>query len=516
MTRRDMANTNDALNGDGEGALLLVRGVSKSFPGVRALNRVHFNVRGGEVHALIGENGAGKSTLIKLISGVYAPDEGEIAVAGQSLPHAQPAAARAMGVQVVYQELDLVGPMTVAENICLGDFPTTNGHIDWTAARRRALDVMTKVGLEADPADLVEDLTVAEQQLVEIARALSSQVRVLILDEPTAALSQSEAEGLFAVIQDLKQHDVGIIYVSHRMEEIETLADRITVLRDGHRVMQVDRHQVSQRELVRAMVGRDVSELFPRTKAAPGEILLQVQNLSTGSGLTDVSFSLRAGEVLGAFGLVGSGLGILSRAVFGAVDPSNGSVTVAGRSPRHPSPRAARSLRLGLLTEDRKQDGLVLELSVGKNMTVAALASVSTAGWIRRRREQLRIRQMIERLRIRTPSPAHDVGLLSGGNQQKVLLARWLLTEPRVLLLTEPTRGVDVGAKAEVYKIIAEAAEQGMGVLILSTDVEEVSGICSRSIVLRRGQLVSELEGRGLTQEALLEAATGVHGQDAA
>jgi ribose transport system ATP-binding protein len=491
--------------------LIEVQAVTRSFPGVLALDEVDFGLEAGHVHALLGENGAGKSTLIKVLSGLYPPDSGEVYVSGEQLELGSPKASNAAGIRVVYQELNLVGPLSVRENICLGEFPRTRlGGIDWAATDERSRKALDRVGLDVDLEAPVEGMSIAEQQLIEISRALSREARILILDEPTSSLSRTEIERLFAVIRQLTARRTGVIYVTHRLEEVEELADEVTVLRDGRRVMKAARGDWTRMDIVRAMVGEELAELETDVQADYEREVLRVEGLRTESGLRDVDLTLYAGEVLGVFGLVGAGLEPLGRAIFGADPIEEGQITIASFEPTAQlTPRSARKRGLGFVTADRKHDGLIGELSVRKNITIAALDAYARVGWLNRRAEGRGARSMVDRLRIRTPSLAQTVSLLSGGNQQKALLARWLMTNPRVLILAEPTRGVDVGAKAEIYKLIDEVTVEGVGVLVLSTDAEEITKICDRALVLRHGQVVEDLKRSAITQEALVGAATG-------
>ena len=503
--------TPSAPEGSANGAgLLTARNVSRAFPGVQALDGVDFGLSGGHVHALLGENGAGKSTLIKVLTGLLVPDAGDVRLDGAPLPLGDPAAIREWGIRAVYQELNLVGPLSVRENICLGAFPRRRfGSIDWEAVDERTAAALRTVGLDVDPLRRVDDLSVAEQQLVEIARALSGAARVLILDEPTSSLSQTESDRLFDVVRQLTAEGVGVVYVTHRLDEVEILADEVTVLRDGKRVLEAEKGSWTRMDVVRAMVGQELAAFQSTHTQAVGRPVLEVRNLSTADGLRVDDLTVHAGEVVGAFGLVGSGLHTLGRAIFGGDPLVTGSVKIDQRERSRHTPRSSRRSGLGFLSEDRKRDGVISELSVRRNATVAALESFATAGWLDRRQEASRARGMVERLRIATPSMSQKMSFLSGGNQQKVLLARWLMTEPEVLMLAEPTRGVDVGAKAEIYRIVDEVTDSGMGILILSTDAEEITTVCDRAVVLRRGTVVAELGRSQLTQQALLGAATG-------
>jgi ribose transport system ATP-binding protein len=489
--------------------VLEMRGIRKVFPGVVALDDVDFDVRPGEVHALLGENGAGKSTLIKIIAGVYRRDGGSMRVNGQEVDFRDPAEALARGIKVVYQELDLVAELSVAENVFLGGYPKTpRGFIDFPALRELTRELLAELGLAIDPDLPVGELRVAEQQLVEIARALSRQARLIIMDEPTSALSPAEVNTLFAVIVRLKARGVAIVYVSHKLDEIYRIADRVTVFRDGKRVVTEDVRQTTPRQLVAWMVGRDLHDLFPKSEATIGRPLLIVDRLG-GSGLHDVSFTVHAGEIVGIFGLMGAGINTLGRIVFGAAQRDEGTVTLDCTVIRPNAPRDAIAKGMGLLTESRKEDGLVLPLSVRSNMTLAALGRFAALTWIKRRSETRAASEYVNLLGIKTPSLRQPVRYLSGGNQQKVLMARWLLRQDsmKLLILAEPTRGIDVGSKAEIYRLIDAMAQRGQGILFMSTEIPEILGIADRILVMREGQLTAEFARAAATQERLVAAA---------
>ena len=488
---------------------LEMHGIRKVFPGVVALDDVNFDVRAGEVHALLGENGAGKSTLIKIIAGVYQRDGGTMRVAGEEVNFRDPADALARGIKVVYQELDLVPELSVAENVFLGGYPRTpRGFVDFPALRARTRELLAELGLDIDPELPVGELRVAEQQLVEIARALSRQARLIVMDEPTSALSPSEVDTLFAVTERLMSRGVAIIYVSHKLDEIYRIADRVTVFRDGKRVVTEAVASTTPRQLVAWMVGRDLQDLFPKSEAVIGRPLLVVGGLS-GSGLSDVSFTVHAGEIVGIFGLMGAGINTLGRVVFGAAPRHGGVVTLDGRVVRPNAPRDAIAKGMGLLTESRKEDGLVLPLSVRSNMTLAALGRFADLTWIKRRSETNAAADYVDLLGIKTPSLQQPVRYLSGGNQQKVLMARWLLRQDsmKLLILAEPTRGIDVGSKAEIYRLIDAMAQRGMGILFMSTEIPEILGIADRILVMREGRITAEFSRAEATRERLVAAA---------
>jgi ribose transport system ATP-binding protein len=491
------------------GPVLEMHGIRKIFPGVIALDDVDFDVRPGEVHALLGENGAGKSTLIKIIAGVYRRDSGTMRVAGEEVDFRSPAEALARRIKVVYQELDLVPELSVAENVFLGGYPKTpRGLVDIAALRERTRSLLGELGLTIDPDLPVGELRVAEQQLVEIARALSRQARLIVMDEPTSALSPAEVDTLFGVIRQLKARGVAIIYVSHKLDEIYRIADRVTVFRDGKRVVIEDVRNTTPRQLVAWMVGRDLQDLFPKSQANLGRPLLVVDRLG-GSGLQDISFTVHAGEIVGIFGLMGAGINTLGRVIFGAAQRDAGTVTLDGQAVRPNAPRDAIARGIGLLTESRKEDGLVLPLSVRSNMTLAALGRFADLTWIKRRAETRAANDYVKILGIKTPSLRQPVRYLSGGNQQKVLMARWLLRQDslKLLILAEPTRGIDVGSKAEIYRLIDAMAQRGMGVVFMSTEIPEILGIPDRILVVREGRVTAEFSRAEATQERLVAAA---------
>ena len=491
--------------------VLEMHGIRKIFPGVVALDNVDFDVRAGEVHALLGENGAGKSTLIKIIAGVYRRDGGEMMVAGESVDFRSPADALDRRIKVVYQELDLVDELSVAENVFLGGYPRTpRGFVDFAALRERTKALLAELGQDFDPDLPVGELRVAEQQLVEIARALSRNARLIVMDEPTSALSPGEVDTLFAVIEQLKSRGVAIIYVSHKLDEIYRIANRVTVFRDGKRVVTEDVADTTPRQLVTWMVGRDLQDLFPKTASHPGRPLLEVANMD-GSGLRDISFTVHAGEIVGVFGLMGAGINTLGRVIFGAAQRDGGQVTLDGAAIRPNAPRDAIAKGMGLLTESRKEDGLILPLSVRNNMTLAALTRFADLTWIKGRAETRAAAEYVNVLGIKTPSLRQPVRYLSGGNQQKVLMARWLLRQDslKLLVLAEPTRGIDVGSKSEIYRLIDSMAQRGVGIVFMSTEIPEILGIADRVLVMHEGQITAEFPRAEATQERLVAAAAG-------
>jgi ribose transport system ATP-binding protein len=506
--------------------MLEIRAVSKSFPGVRALHAVSFTVEHGEVHALVGENGAGKSTLMKILSGAYTDFQGDLMLDGQPLVLGGPRDAQLRGIATIYQELNLIPELTVAENIFLGREPrTATGLLDVARMDDEARGLLDRLNLAIPPNRPVKWLRVGEQQLVEVAKALSLDARLLILDEPTSALSQAEIERLFAVIAALKAHGVTMIYISHKFDEIFRIADRVTVLRDGELVGTLPIAEADQPTLIRMMVGRDLSDLFPKSAAPIGAEALRVENLHlapegerAGRSLHDISFQVQRGEIVGIAGLMGAGRTELLEAVYGVYPERRvrGTVAVDGQPRRIASPRDAIRAGLAFVTEDRKTQSLILISSVAHNLTLAALNRFLRLNILRRREEDVAVQDSIEKLRIKTPSAGVAVDKLSGGNQQKVALAKCLLTRPRVLLLDEPTRGIDIGAKVEIYGLISRLAQDGAAIVMASSELPELLAMCDRILVLCEGELTAELTRAEATQERIMEAATARRGELAA
>jgi ribose transport system ATP-binding protein len=490
--------------------LLTVRGLWKSYA-EPVLRDVGFDLRPAEVHALVGENGAGKTTLARIVAGLTRPDRGSMGLRGESYAPASRAAAERLGVSIVTQELSLIGTLTAAENIFLDQLPHRLGIINRRVLNAKAREVMARVGLQDVPPDQpVTSLGVGQQQLVEIAAGLSRRCDVLILDEPTAALADAEVDLLFQQIEALKADGVGILYISHRLEEIQRIADRITVLRDGEIIGTRDAADASLDEVIRMMVGRDLGEAQPRAQRTPGPVALRVEGLRRGNAVRDVSFQVRQGEILGFAGLMGSGRTETLRAVFGADHRDTGDIFLGGASvpARIRSPRDAVRRGMALLTEDRKEQGLLLPLSVRINITLARLAEVArTGGWLRADRERDAARRLVDALGIRCRSTEQPAATLSGGNQQKVVLARWLFRDARVLLFDEPTRGIDVGAKFEIYRLLAELAERGKAIVVASSDLIELFAICDRIAVMSAGRLAATFRRGEWSQDAVMQAA---------
>ncbi len=496
-------------------------GIAKRFGGVHALRGVDLDLRAGEVHALLGENGAGKSTLINILSGVVTDYDGEISMGGTPVRFTGPAAAQAAGIATIHQELDLVPALSVAENLVLGREPRTRLRtLDRRAMTRAARDWLALLGADLDPRRPVGSLRVGEQQLVEIAKALSVDARVLIMDEPTAALADAEVRRLMSTIRALRERGVAVVYISHRLEEIEHIADRATVLRNGEVAGTLRPDPDQRRRIITLMVGRPPEALFDAGPASPvGPTVLTVDDLAVRPRVTrpgrcepaGVSLTVHAGEIVGLAGLMGAGRTELLETLYGAGPPGHrtGLVRLAGRPYAPRGPRDALRAGVGFVPEDRRRSALVLDHPVGRSIVLAALRRITTAGIIRPGRERDAVRQQITALAIKTPSATAPVGALSGGNQQKVVFARHLLTRPRLLLLDEPTRGVDVGAKAEIYRLLRRLADDGMGIVLASSELPELIGVCDRIVVLHGGRTVAELPAGGCTGEDILTAATG-------
>lgn len=495
--------------------LLEVRGLRKRFAGVLALDGVGVSVRAGEVLAVVGENGAGKSTLMKILAGVYTPDDGEILLGGQTLHLTGVRDALDRGIVLIHQELNLAEPLSVAANLFLGRERLRGGILGWLdrpAMAREAKALLARVGLDVPLHRPVGELPLGQQQLVEIARALALDARILIMDEPTSSLTQRETDRLFEVIADLKRAGVAVVYISHRLAEVNAVADRVTVLRDGKNAGDLTREQISHAAIVRLMVGRDLRQFYARQHApkpdAPVRLELRGVRYSGGPA-TPISFSVSGGEIVALAGLVGAGRTELAEALFGIRPVIQGEVLVDGEAIRPQSPRAAVARGLLLAPEDRRQYGLILADGVQENLGLPNLDWLSSARFVSRRREAALAQETVTKLKVRTPRLSQPVGLLSGGNQQKVMFGKWLARGPRVFILDEPTRGVDVGAKAEIYALMDELAGAGVAILMVSSDLEEVLGVSDRVLVLHEGRLAGELARGEMSEEAIMHLATG-------
>jgi len=500
---------------DGSGATgkpryaIRMMGIAKSFPGVRALASVDLAVRPGEIHAVVGENGAGKSTLVKILAGVHTPDEGRIEIDDAEVTISSPLIAQRFGIRMVYQELNLVPDLTVAENITLGRMPQRRGLFD----RARAVDdserVLGDLNAKLDPNELVGNLTVGQQQLVEIAKAYLADPRIIVFDEPTSSLSEHEAAALFAVIRTMRARGIAIIYISHRLREVLDLADTLTVIRDGRAIETRAVEGMTPQDMIAAMVGRELADLFPKRGAPIGQIALSVEGLGRRGVFSGVSFHVRRGEIVGFAGLVGAGRTEVARVLFGLDHSDAGTIDLGDRRLVRLTPIQARRAGIVYVPEDRKLHGLVPSMSVRSNLTLAIIGSLSRWGWIGARRERQTATSLIRRLGVSPPLPDRNVSTLSGGNQQKVVIGKWLATNPKVLLLDEPTRGVDVGAKAEIHQLIGDLVEQGIAVVLISSELAEILAVSDRTYVFHEGRITAELSRQDATEQTIMTAATG-------
>ncbi|MFL6144972.1 MAG: sugar ABC transporter ATP-binding protein [Labedaea sp.] len=489
--------------------MLTVRGARKQFGGVVALAGADLALRAAEIHGLLGENGAGKSTLLKTLAGVHRLDAGEITFAGAAFEQGSPRRAREQGVAVIYQEPNLFPDLTIAENVFVGRQPLRRGRVDWAGMRERTLELFDRLGVYLDPARRAAGLSIADQQLVEIVKALSTEATVIVMDEPTAALSATEAQRLLAVARRLRDRGAAVVFVSHRLDEAFALCDRVTVLRDGATVAEAEIGATTPAEVVRWMVGRELTEMFPKVPSEPGEVLLEVAGLGRAGVFADISFTVRRGEIVALAGLVGSGRTEVVRAVFGIDRYDTGTVHVGGAPLAPGDPRAALALGIALVPEDRRAQGLFMPASVARNSAVVVLGRLRRFGLVHPGAERAVADTWAQRLRLRGSGLEQPVEQLSGGNQQKVVLAKWLATEPRLLVIDEPTRGIDVGTKAEVHRLLSQRAADGLAVLMISSELPEVLGMADRVLVMREGRLVAELSRAEASQERVMLAATG-------
>lgn len=485
-----------------------VEHVSKSFGGVHALRDVQFSVFAGEVHALLGENGAGKSTLIKIMTGVHQPDSGSLLLDDAPVQFANTRAAQALGIAAIYQEPSLFPDLDVAENILIGRQPMRGGRVDWKAMHQQASDLLQRLGLSISSRTKARDLSVAQQQLVEIARALSINAKVLIMDEPTSSLTLGEVAELFNIVRQLRESGTAIVFISHRLEELFAVADRVTTLRDGTYIGTRPMAAVTTSELIQMMVGRDLHDLFPKQTVQAGDVVLDVQALSVAGRFKDVSFQVRSGEIVGMAGLIGAGRTNVAQALFGVEPATSGTITLDGSPVQITSPQQALQLGIGYVPEDRKEHGLVLDMSIADNITLPLLKQFSRAGWVDTRQERSTAAASAQQLEVKMASLSQKVGQLSGGNQQKVVLAKWLGTQPRLLILDEPTRGIDVGTKAAVHQLMSSLAAEGMAILMISSELPEILGMSDRILVMREGRITAHFERAEANQERLMAAAT--------
>ncbi len=492
-------------------SLLETRSISKTFAGVCALNNVSFQLLAGEVHALVGENGAGKSTLTKIITGATVADSGTLEVRGQPVPFNSPRVSRSLGIAAIYQQPALFPHLSVAENIA---FSLEGGNVwrrvNWKDRNRRARQLMDRAGASIDPARLVSSLSMPEQQIVEIAKAIGANAKILIMDEPTASLTDREVESLFRIIALLSGEGAGIIYISHRLEEISAIADRVTVLRDGETVATRARDEVDRAAIIGMMVGREIASVYPKREVASGEVAIELRGIhNRAAGLRDISFSVKHGEILGLAGLVGSGRTELAETLFGLTPADSGTIRMDGAPVPIGSPAQAIRLGIGYVPEDRRRHGVVPEMSLAANVSLANLRRVSSHGWIDDDRERELALLYLRQLRIKAPSIYTETAALSGGNQQKVALARWMAIEPRVLILDEPTQGVDVGSKAEIHELMVDLAERGLAILMISSELPELLGMSDRIAVMHGGSIGGILTRQEATQEKILSLALG-------
>ena len=492
----------------GPSGVLELRDINKSFPNVQALADVSLDIRPGEILAFLGENGAGKSTLLKILNGDYHPDSGTMTIDGVPLHFANPREARAAGVRVIYQEPEIIPGVDVAENIFAGQLPKRGPFIDRGRLNKLAADELLRYGFErALPPDRMGDeLSTAQRQLVEIMRAVTSPMRILALDEPTSSLTDEDVERLFTLVRRLRDDGVAIIYVSHRLREILRLADRVAILRDGRLVAVRQSSDLTEREIMRLMVGRELGELFTRHRAASDRVVLRGTAINS-AWHRDISFEIRAGEIVGFAGLVGAGRTELAKVVFGELPRTSGTIEVDGKVASIAAPGDAIRLGIGFAPEDRKREGLILIRSVLENASLAILRRLTRFHFVQQRLERRVAMEYVTRLNVRTPSIDQEVGKLSGGNQQKVVLARWLAARPRVLILDEPTRGIDVGAKAEIYRLVDQLANDGLGIMLISSELSEILGLSDRIYVMQSGRITGELPGPGTTEEQVLNLA---------
>ncbi len=490
--------------------LLQMKGIYKHYPGVVALADVNFELYAGEVHCLLGENGAGKSTLMKILSGAVKKDAGSILIEREEIEYNSPADAQKYGISMIYQEFKLVPELSVAENILLGNEPTKGKLllVDHRKMHRDAQKILAQLEEEIPTTARISSLSVAQRQIVEIARALSRRVKILVMDEPSTSLSQNELKGLFAVIRKLKTEGVGIIYISHRLEEVFEIGDRLTILRDGRFIHSCPVSETDRRSLILWMVGRELEQEFPRIEPDQGKEVLRIEGLSSGI-LKDVSLTVYRGEILGLAGLVGAGRSELARLIFGADPKEKGRIFLEGKEILVSTPREAIDLGIGLLTEDRNKYGLIMQMNVRENISLSNLSQVASRFFIDQAKENSVAEKFKQTLRIRTPSINQKVENLSGGNRQKVVLARWLFTKSKLLIFDEPTAGIDVGVKLEIYNLINQLAKEGIGIIVISSDLPELLGICHRLAVMWEGSITGVLSSQEATQEKMMTLATG-------
>jgi len=499
-----------------EKVIVELKGITKVFPGVRALDGVSFDLREGEVHSLCGENGAGKSTLIKVMTGAHQATEGQYFIDGEEVHIKDTQEAIAKGVSCVYQELSIAPQLDVAKNLFIGNLPMKHGLVDHKTLYRNASAILQELGMDISPKTIAGDLSVGQQQMLEIGRALTRNARVIIMDEPTSSLSEAETDTLFRVIHQLTEKNIAVVYISHHLDEVMYLSDRITVIRDGKNIISKNKEEFTEDELITNMIGRPLDKQYPeKTGREQSDVVLDVQNL-TGEKFRNVSFQVHAGEVLGFFGLVGAGRSEIMRAVFGVDKYQSGTVTLDGKKLRGGDPAAAIDAGIGFCTEDRKKEGLAQRLAILLNMTLIKLPFLSKIGWIQRRAQRSAADEYMQSISIKAPSVNQLVGNLSGGNQQKVVVAKWLMMHPKVLIMDEPTRGIDVGSKAEIYDIINRLAKEGIAIIIVSSEIEEIMGVCDSVVTIFEGDQTAQLTiTDDLTREDIMACALGKRREEA-
>lgn len=487
---------------------LTVHGARKAFGGVQALAGVDLTLFAGEIHALLGENGAGKSTLLKSLAGVHRLDAGEVVVAGAPFQQGSTRRSRDQGIAVIYQEPSLFPDLSLAENVFIGRQPIASGRVDWSGMTKAAAELFARLGVQLNPLRKARGLSIADQQIVEIAKALSMNANIIVMDEPTAALSSAEVDRLFGVARRLREGGAAVVFVSHRLDEVFALCDRVTIMRDGATVHTCRIDEIDTAQVVRWMVGRDLTEMYPKVPSQVGDLVLQVRNLTSAGQFEDISFDVRAGEIVGLAGLVGSGRSEVVRAIFGVDHYDSGSVQMFGSAlPAH-DPSAAMARGIALVPEDRRLEGLFMPSSISRNIAMTRLRQLSRRGFLRNRSERALATDWAARMQVKFSDLEAPVQQLSGGNQQKVVLGKWLATAPRLLIVDEPTRGIDVGTKAEVHRLLSTEASQGMAVLMISSELPEVLGMADRIIVMREGRITAELTRAEATQERIMLAAT--------
>ena len=489
--------------------VLRMQGISKSFPGVKALDNINIDVRKGEVVALLGENGAGKSTLIKIMAGTYQPDGGEIELFGEKIKLHNPADALRKGLSVIHQELTYLNDISVAENIFIGRLPHNKiGWVDWKAMALQSREVFKRMNVSIDPAAMMSSLSTAEKQLVEIAKAISFNAKILVMDEPTAALGTEDTENLFELVREMvSRNELSVVYISHRLSELFNVADRVVVLRDGQYIATKNISETDEQELISLMVGRDIDHFYSKTGSNAGEVVLEVKSVST-DFLKDISFDVRKGEIFGLFGLLGAGCTEIAETLFGACRSITGEIMIEGIPRKISSPLSALRNGISYLPSERKTDGLVLSMDVQNNMVLATLREyLQIFGWINTKKLTVNCGEWVKRLSIRTPSLSTGIEFLSGGNQQKVVLAKWLSKNPRVIILNGPTRGIDVGAKSDIYAVMQQMCESGLGVIMISPELPELIAMCDRIAVVSGGKIKAILNNEGLTQETIMSYA---------